>query len=564
MALIGSAVHQARYSIGSDGMSYISIAEHYARGEFATAINGYWSPAISWLMAPFITLGVDGRLAFVVINGLAAVFTVIAGTAIVWRYTRNLVPALLFITAMTGFLSQAVSSIFPDLLLVAWTMLFIGALFGADRAVQKRELKRDIQASLLLGIVGAIGYVVKLYAVPFFLTTIIGWSVVRLCVEQKSDVRRMVRPKVLARHARVPVLVMTFFILIAAPWVLRLSLKYDYFTFGSSFAVNTAASFRPPASNTPPSADREASTASATPSRKAATSVAVPPYETATTTTEDRTPRRGSGKQAVILSKKATISNFLARRQQGIPLYVKKLFTMWPLLLPIVVFTGVWLAAKRRPYKYARHYYLVLLSFGVYFTGYALITGSRGGNPRYFWPLLVFAVLLACFLIGDLGRARLKHRRHLAIVLAVAIGISLLVEYPIRIQNISKQPTRSALENIATDFKNTNSVRKYENYLSNNSRQNRYFAYYVDGQAYGSLSAGHEFTDVGMLKEMKVKDIDYFLHFTTKDHIEFDVAEYGGRIIAQYYLGSTYSACVDKRQAGYRGQCRLYVIQPQY
>jgi hypothetical protein len=44
--------------LNADGTSYISIAEKYARGDFRNAINGYWGPLLSWLMAPLIAFGV--------------------------------------------------------------------------------------------------------------------------------------------------------------------------------------------------------------------------------------------------------------------------------------------------------------------------------------------------------------------------------------------------------------------------------------------------------------------------------------------------------------------------
>jgi len=36
---------------GADGVSYIDIAAAYARGDWAHALNAYWSPLYSWLLA---------------------------------------------------------------------------------------------------------------------------------------------------------------------------------------------------------------------------------------------------------------------------------------------------------------------------------------------------------------------------------------------------------------------------------------------------------------------------------------------------------------------------------
>jgi hypothetical protein len=40
-----------RLNVSHDGVSYLDIADNYARGAWGAAINGYWSPLYSWLLA---------------------------------------------------------------------------------------------------------------------------------------------------------------------------------------------------------------------------------------------------------------------------------------------------------------------------------------------------------------------------------------------------------------------------------------------------------------------------------------------------------------------------------
>ena len=51
-----------RYHIHPDGLSYIDIADAYARGDFRTAINPLWSPLTAWLYVPFLALGLPRDL----------------------------------------------------------------------------------------------------------------------------------------------------------------------------------------------------------------------------------------------------------------------------------------------------------------------------------------------------------------------------------------------------------------------------------------------------------------------------------------------------------------------
>ncbi len=46
-----------KYQINPDGVSYLSIAEHYLRGDFESAINACWSPLMSWLLVPLLFAG---------------------------------------------------------------------------------------------------------------------------------------------------------------------------------------------------------------------------------------------------------------------------------------------------------------------------------------------------------------------------------------------------------------------------------------------------------------------------------------------------------------------------
>jgi len=39
-----------RYEVSPDGISYLDMGEAYLRGDWAMAVNGYWSPLYSWLL----------------------------------------------------------------------------------------------------------------------------------------------------------------------------------------------------------------------------------------------------------------------------------------------------------------------------------------------------------------------------------------------------------------------------------------------------------------------------------------------------------------------------------
>lgn len=66
-----------RYQINPDAVSYIGIAYKYARFDFASAINGYWGPFVSWLLAPMLYIIEDPLLAFRILSIIIGLFVLI-------------------------------------------------------------------------------------------------------------------------------------------------------------------------------------------------------------------------------------------------------------------------------------------------------------------------------------------------------------------------------------------------------------------------------------------------------------------------------------------------------
>src|SRR5437868_3970442 len=64
-----------RYYVNNpDTISYLTIAGKYATGDFAMAVNGYWSPLISWMLA-FVYIWIGNEiLAFKILQLLIGWF----------------------------------------------------------------------------------------------------------------------------------------------------------------------------------------------------------------------------------------------------------------------------------------------------------------------------------------------------------------------------------------------------------------------------------------------------------------------------------------------------------
>jgi len=151
-----------RFHIAPDWISYLSIAQKYASGDFAHAVNGYWGPMISWLLAPLLMLGlppvIAGKLLMLLAGGLILIAT--AGLAGIFRLSNTvtllclgaLIPAVLFF-ALVDFA--------PDILLACVLLLYCNIIFR-DTYAQK------ISSGIWCGVLGALAYFCKQYGFMFF------------------------------------------------------------------------------------------------------------------------------------------------------------------------------------------------------------------------------------------------------------------------------------------------------------------------------------------------------------------------------------------------------------
>jgi len=199
-----------RYELGPDGISYLSIARLYANGFWHEAVNAYWGPLYSWILAALLALHVPGILATRVV-GLAAGAVALHALS---RLSKQLPMApllqqiFLWVSTLT-LLAFAVLSNTPDLLFTALLLLYTSIIF--DRAYPFAN------AGALCGILGALCFYSKSYGFPFFLTH---FCVFNLIVWMRSD--KIGRNRVARQFASG---LASFFIL-SSGWILALHASY--------------------------------------------------------------------------------------------------------------------------------------------------------------------------------------------------------------------------------------------------------------------------------------------------------------------------------------------------
>lgn len=214
-----------RYQINPDGISYISIARHYLQDPVWSAINVHWPPLYSWLLALLMAGSMEPLLA-------AKLISLMMGVGVLWSSWRlaaiiQLAPVLqrLAVAVLVPvLLSWALGGVISaDLLLAALFLWYATVLLKPQFTERKRDLA-------MAGAIAGLGYLAKSFALPVFVVSFpvillwSGWS-----AHQKW---RALVTRLLVGFAA--------FALVAAPWVVLISLKHGKPTFGTSGAYNLA------------------------------------------------------------------------------------------------------------------------------------------------------------------------------------------------------------------------------------------------------------------------------------------------------------------------------------
>ncbi|MEO7313285.1 MAG: hypothetical protein ABIX01_23065 [Chitinophagaceae bacterium] len=151
-----------RHVVDIDAIGYITVARHYATGDWHDAINGYWSPLNSWLMVPFVSMGFNGVMCFKIANLVFAIGALYQAQRLLrqFSFTSRQHSAIL-LTAMIMVLSYAMVQLAADMLFVWIFLWYVNEATHAD-------LVYDTKLNARLGLIAVIGFFAKTYGGVFF------------------------------------------------------------------------------------------------------------------------------------------------------------------------------------------------------------------------------------------------------------------------------------------------------------------------------------------------------------------------------------------------------------
>lgn len=242
---IGFAVMEAwggRHTLNLDGISYLDLADAFAKSDWHHAVNAYWSPLYSALIgAVELGLGTSAKSEFVTIRGLnVAVFVVVL--LAFESFLRKLLDYRRIRFAAVAFSA----AVLPEWSLVAigygtliWASIaFVGtALVSPDLCVEAlfllaaavllriRTVESTWAVYLLLGMILGLAYLAKAAVFP------VAWLLLLASFVWTADHRRAIRKGMMG---------VLGFSSVSGPLIVQLSLAKNRLTFGESGRLNYA------------------------------------------------------------------------------------------------------------------------------------------------------------------------------------------------------------------------------------------------------------------------------------------------------------------------------------
>lgn len=213
-----------QYYIDPDATAYLTVAKRYAAGDYHRAINGYWSPWAIWLTALLMKAGIASFKAAIIVNAAGALgFLFVSHSLMLLFRMRNdfrwLVNAALSIFLLYAVFWQS----FDDL----WECFFLLAVL---RVMLKDNFISRPSLWVLAGFLGALAYLAKAYAFPFFILEV-------ACCTFLMDRLQAAGKKNWRKVSAVCIITMLVF---SSPWIYLLHDKYGIWTTGTAGPLNTS------------------------------------------------------------------------------------------------------------------------------------------------------------------------------------------------------------------------------------------------------------------------------------------------------------------------------------
>jgi hypothetical protein len=240
LVLGGASAWAARYTMYPDGVSYLDVGEAFWRGDWHNAINAYWSPLYPCVLGLFLKVfkpSIHSEYPLVhLVNFLTYVVALVCFDFFLRTFLDRLerdrelasraeigLPKWAWL--VIGYSTFVTSSLFLiTISFVSGDMIVAAVIYFASALILKMQRGGATGRTLaLLGLILGVGYLAK--AVMFLMSV---FFIATAAATQKSRGQKI----------RCACISLVFFLVVAAPFALLLSLKQGRLTFGDSGKIN--------------------------------------------------------------------------------------------------------------------------------------------------------------------------------------------------------------------------------------------------------------------------------------------------------------------------------------
>lgn len=210
-----------RFSMNTDAIAYLRIGQYYADANFDLAINGYWGPLFSWLLVPFLKIGIPPLISARILMALSAILFYFACDYFFKRSNlREEWGAAGRLTAGFASLIWSVQQITPDLLMA-------GLLTIGTAKIIPESSDEDGYDWLVSGLVFGLAFLAKPVAFPIVILMIgLFLAIVFISERHKFFIA-------LKDSTKIAII----FLLISGVWITVISCKYHKVTISTSAVI---------------------------------------------------------------------------------------------------------------------------------------------------------------------------------------------------------------------------------------------------------------------------------------------------------------------------------------
>ncbi|EKQ52943.1 MAG: hypothetical protein B655_1614 [Methanobacterium sp. Maddingley MBC34] len=212
----------------NDSISYMSIAKLYLNGDYANAINGYWSPLYSWLMVPYLKIvgysPLNALWAARIVNLFTGILALIGIRSLSHKMGLNKkMTTLTILTLIPLILYLSLTQIMPDLLMATLLVLYFNIIFSEGYS-------QKLSNGLFCGVIVAFAFLTKAYVLLFFLLHFPLFNFIQWKTNISPEKRKNITKNFLIGLA--------VFFIISGVWIFTISEKYDKLTYSTSGDYN--------------------------------------------------------------------------------------------------------------------------------------------------------------------------------------------------------------------------------------------------------------------------------------------------------------------------------------